>query len=303
MDEFSIIVPVYNVASYLPAALDSLLAQTMRGWTAICVDDGSDDGSGAILDAYAARDGRIQVVHQANAGVSAARNVALDRAKGTIVAFMDPDDVVSSDWLARMCEALQDADAVLCGYAENGRSVVPRDVGCRYGNEDVRMRCWRAFFGYRLRDCLFAPLPGGMWRWCGREMAGVWRCAVRREIVGDLRFDVGLRLYEDAMFLSRLSQRIGRLVIAGDCGYHWQVRPRGAMTREFRDHLVANKFAVRDVRRAIDPKMTHWRGTFLLSALEILRATRSLRLTLRYAMMSKGNHPRESFRLYIRQCP
>ena len=78
MKKFSIIIPVYNVAPYLRECLDSVLAQTLTDWEAICVDDGSTDGSGAILDEYAARDQRFRIIHQPNSGVSAARNVALD---------------------------------------------------------------------------------------------------------------------------------------------------------------------------------------------------------------------------------
>ena len=66
--KFSIIIPVYNVAPYLRECFDSVLAQTFTNWEAICVDDGSTDGSGEILDEYAARDGRFRVIHQKNAG-------------------------------------------------------------------------------------------------------------------------------------------------------------------------------------------------------------------------------------------
>lgn len=278
-----IIVPVYNVAQYLRAGLDALQAQTATDWRAICVDDGSTDESGAILDEYAARDPRFVVVHQAHAGVSAARNAALDRVQDGVVLFMDPDDIVAPDWAERMCAALGDADWTLAGYAENGKVRLSHDVGAVYAGAEVRRRVWQAFFGYRLRDLPKALLPGGLWRRCRREMAGVWRCAVRRSVLGDLRFDTRLALYEDAMFLAQLGQRAASLKIAGDCGYRWTVRPRGAMTREMRENLVRNKFAVRDVRREIDPKMSAWRGTFVLSALEVLRATHSLRQAWRYA--------------------
>ena len=80
--KFSIIIPVYNVAQYLRECLDSVLAQTFTDWEAICVDDGSTDGSGAILDEYAAKDWRFRVIHQDNAGVGFARNVALNVARG-----------------------------------------------------------------------------------------------------------------------------------------------------------------------------------------------------------------------------
>ena len=75
------------------------MAQTFTDWEAICVDDGSTDGSGAILDEYAAKDNRFRVIHQKNAGVSAARNIALDVAQGEWICFLDADDMVGIDWL------------------------------------------------------------------------------------------------------------------------------------------------------------------------------------------------------------
>lgn len=96
---FSIIIPVYNVAPYLRECLDSVLAQTYADWEAVCVDDGSTDGSGAILDEYAARDKRLRVVHQENAGVSSARNAGLNIARGEWVWFLDGDDLIASNSL------------------------------------------------------------------------------------------------------------------------------------------------------------------------------------------------------------
>ena len=102
MPKFSIIIPVYNVAPYLRECLDSVLAQTFTDWEAICVDDGSTDGSGAILDEYATKDERFRVIHQSNAGVSAARNAALKRVLGEWIWFVDSDDVVPCDALEKM---------------------------------------------------------------------------------------------------------------------------------------------------------------------------------------------------------
>lgn len=87
-------------APYLRECLGSVLAQTCTDWEAICVDDGSTDGSGAILDEYAARDGRFKVIHQSNAGVSAARNAALNVVCGEWVYFLDADDLLVSMALA-----------------------------------------------------------------------------------------------------------------------------------------------------------------------------------------------------------
>ena len=91
---FSIIIPVYNVAPYLRECLDSVLAQTFQDWEAICVDDGSTDDSGAILDEYAAKDTRFRVIHKENGGVSAARNLGLSDATGGWVWFVDADDAI-----------------------------------------------------------------------------------------------------------------------------------------------------------------------------------------------------------------
>lgn len=90
----SIIVPVYKVEQYLPVCIDSIRVQTFTDWELILVDDGSPDGSGAICDRYAARDSRIKVVHKSNGGVSAARNDALDIARGRYITFVDSDDCI-----------------------------------------------------------------------------------------------------------------------------------------------------------------------------------------------------------------
>ena len=100
--KFSIIIPVYNVARYVRAALDSVCRQTHVNWEAICVDDGSTDGSEAILDEYKNKDSRFKVIHQANAGVSAARNAALDSLTGDWALFLDADDVLEESALARI---------------------------------------------------------------------------------------------------------------------------------------------------------------------------------------------------------
>ena len=88
----SVIVPVYNVEPWLRECMESLVNQTLKDIEIICIDDGSLDNSGTILDEYAKKDDRIIVVHQKNAGVQKARNAGLDMAKGEYIAFVDPDD-------------------------------------------------------------------------------------------------------------------------------------------------------------------------------------------------------------------
>ncbi|MDR1963459.1 MAG: glycosyltransferase [Planctomycetaceae bacterium] len=98
--QISIIIPVYNVEPYLRECLDSVVNQTMREIQIICVNDGSTDGSFAILEAYAACDSRIEIINKPNGGLSAARNVAYPYVKGEYTLFVDSDD-----WIHRqLCE-------------------------------------------------------------------------------------------------------------------------------------------------------------------------------------------------------
>jgi glycosyltransferase involved in cell wall biosynthesis len=94
-NSLSVILPVYNVQAYLPACLDSLMAQTIQPDEIIAVDDGSTDACSQILADYALRMPNLRIIRQANGGLSAARNVGLDAASGEYVAFVDSDDFLS----------------------------------------------------------------------------------------------------------------------------------------------------------------------------------------------------------------
>lgn len=109
----SIIIPVYNVEKYLRECLDSISQLKTVTWEAILVDDGSTDTSGQICDEYAKQDSRFRVIHQKNAGVSAARNAGLDAAKGEWIWFVDSDDSINPDFEISNPEVLDDADYVL----------------------------------------------------------------------------------------------------------------------------------------------------------------------------------------------
>jgi glycosyltransferase involved in cell wall biosynthesis len=116
---FSIIIPVYNVASYLRECLDSVLAQTFTDWEAICVDDGSTDESGAILDEYAAKDKRFRVAHRENQGVVAARKIGLELSSGERILFLDSDDWVDANMLQELysCASKNNLDVIQFGFA------------------------------------------------------------------------------------------------------------------------------------------------------------------------------------------
>lgn len=118
MPRFSIIVPVYNVKECLRQSLDSVERQSFSDWECICVDDGSTDGSSEVLDFYAEKNARFRVIHQPNAGVSAARNVALAQMRGEWILFLDADDALhphALEWLDQKCRD-ETLDAIKFGY-------------------------------------------------------------------------------------------------------------------------------------------------------------------------------------------
>lgn len=111
---FSIVVPVYRPGELLRPCLDSILSQTYRDYELILVDDGSPDGSASVCDEYARRDARVTVIHQDNAGVSAARNAGLAQACGTYVLFIDSDDLLfSRDSLNELAQGIAGDDCDL----------------------------------------------------------------------------------------------------------------------------------------------------------------------------------------------
>lgn len=116
--KISVIMPVYKVEDYVSKSIESIQAQTLTEWELFAVDDGSPDNSGAICEEYAKKDPRIKVIHQENAGAPAARNVAIDKAVGEFMYFMDSDDWAEPTMLEDMYKIATENDRqlVVAGY-------------------------------------------------------------------------------------------------------------------------------------------------------------------------------------------
>ena len=117
----SVIVPVYNASSTLRKCVDSLLAQTLKDYEVLLVDDGSTDESSAICDEYAVKNSRVKAFHKANGGVSSARQFGIDHAQGEYTIHADPDDWVEPEMLEDLYKKAKetDADMVICDFYEN----------------------------------------------------------------------------------------------------------------------------------------------------------------------------------------
>lgn len=222
---FSIIIPVYNVAPYLRECLDSVLAQTFTDWEAICVDDGSTDGSGAILDEYAECDPRFRVIHQTNSGVSAARNNGIEHATGEWISFVDSDDYVTNDYLSGFAELENVADLnffeVEAFDNENGQTY-------RYGKNDcgvvIPMTDAKAKSLYKRA---FSR---------GLDTFG-WTCNkfVKRSIVRAIRFENGIKYFEDELFWLAVCENISSFRMLKYCPYRYRMRKGGLTNPESND--------------------------------------------------------------------
>lgn len=271
---FSIIIPVYNVEPYLRECLDSVLAQTCGDWEAVCVDDGSTDGSAAILAEYAARDSRFRIVTQPNGGLSAARNTGLDHARGDYILFLDSDD-----WLEN--KALESINTQL--------SILNSQF-------QIDMLCFGGWRGEQEERPTPATYSTG-WDYYNHQalthhdfpfVCVVLRC-YRRQFLEQsrLRFREGI-LHEDNHFTPRACLAAGKVSVIPDALYHYRIREGSIMTtrslRSRQDMLrIANDlaalFSQRDDldRRVVYRALTHhYQAAFLGATHDESRALRSL---------------------------
>lgn len=214
----SIIIPVYNAAAFLPRCLDSLVGQTYSNLEIICVNDGSTDGSAAILDEYAAKDARIKVIHQKNAGVSVARNAGLDVATGEFVTFVDADDWVEQDAYEKVLACFTEEFDVVCFGASVDGSCTDE---CKADLErllDMRVKgeLWvTGFAAAFLNACIWNK---------------VWRRSVIEQSA--VRFVEGMRYSEDECFFYCTLAGVRKLWLMQDKLYHYVQHPMSAMKND-----------------------------------------------------------------------
>lgn len=203
LPKISIIVPVYNVEKYLRCCLDSIVAQTFTDWECICVDDGSPDNSGKILDEYAAKDNRFVIIHKENGGVSSARNAGLDIARGEYITFCDSDDWIESNTYETLILSIN-----------NRVDIISYDILYEYRNRSET--CSPDFFSQNNLQNIRNILTG--------KIRGYVVCRlIKKEIVDSLRFDTSLELCEDLFFFLQLLSRSENIVHVNKPLYHYRL--------------------------------------------------------------------------------
>ena len=204
--KISVIVPVYKVEPYLRKCLDSIVNQTYKNLQIILVDDGSPDNCGAVCDEYAAKDRRIEVVHQKNGGLSAARNAGLKLADGNYIGFVDSDDWIELDMYDYLLKnALKyQADIAVCGRVE------------RYRDKSV-FRGWEQLEILNTEQALETLLKNDIMQ------NFVWDKLYKRNLFDDVWFPIG-KTFEDIAVMHRLFARAARVICLPDIGYNYLQR-------------------------------------------------------------------------------
>ena len=232
---FSIVIPCFNLAPWIEACLDSVLAQSCKDWECIVVDDESTDGSAAILDGYSARDSRIRVIHQKNRGEGGARNTGLAVARGEWIFFLDGDDVMAPNALTRLAALVgkyPKESLFRFGFKdfEDGEEQ-PKVVhsGTDDGPVDISQEiAYRDFFVY------------------------VWQFLFRRSLIRDMKFGRYKR-GADRTFIVPVLCKAKSFVTTEDVGYLYRKRAGSAMNFRPSVQVLKDELSHRvDVIKAID---------------------------------------------------
>lgn len=206
----SIIVPIYNAEKYLDSCIQSVLRQTYTNWELILIDDGSTDKSGRIAEEYGFADELITVFHQKNLGVSLARNQGIDEATGNYVVFLDADDELIEDCLAKTVNIAEEtnADVVAGRSCENQELFQDRIIWT--GAEALENS---------LKDHLFTY--------------SAWAKLIRREFIGKTRFTPDIRINEDSYFVFQLLCKQNVFVLTNDVIYFYRANSESSSRTVF----------------------------------------------------------------------
>ena len=203
----SIIVPVYKVERYLRQCLDSILNQTYRDLEILLIDDGSPDKCGEICEEYAKKDSRIRVFHHTeNRGLSAARNLGLQEAKGEYIGFVDSDDWIEPDMYEVLLRRLEETETCISSC-----SIYKEFLNIKYVYDKP---CDAVFFGIesiRAQVCILTNT--------------VWNRLYRKDCWAGVLFPEN-HVYEDVATLFKVILKSNSLSCVPEAMYHYRMRKK-----------------------------------------------------------------------------
>ena len=258
MPKLSVVVPVYNVEEYLDWCLDSLVAQTEADIEIVCVNDGSTDGSHALLEARAQNDSRFVVVDKPNGGLSSARNAGIDAASAPYVCFVDSDDRLVPMACERIIEAFAETDADVLTF---GANCYPPEAGYPWLEDVLSPR--DAIYDSFSMDILFKE----------KSRPFAWRTACKTAFLREegICFDESVKFGEDQVFHFEVYPRSHKTAFISDKLYDYRVAREGSLMDRMSGNSVARLLEHVKVAEAIfkdwgsqgwlmnnAPKMAEW---------------------------------------------
>lgn len=256
LPKISVIIPAYQAEAFLEKCVRSVMAQDFTDWELILVDDGSSDGTAALCDRLAEEDGRIRVVHQANGGVSAARNRAMELAVGELLAFVDSDDWLAPNALSAMYDrmAADGVNTVACGNRlvyDGGTTVEeapPLPAGV-YTAEQAMKGIAAPLLCDRLRE--------------GMVNGYVWRYLFDRKVIEEAGIRFSGAYLEDELFLIEYFANGVTLSVTDLPLYNYYQNPMSVTKRYlpiFADTFLASLAMKEDLVTRYDiPVTPHWK--------------------------------------------
>lgn len=221
---YSVIIPVYNAKETLRRCLDSLVGQQFSNYELLLINDGSTDGSDAICREYASTYSCVRYFAKENGGVSSARNLGLEQAKGEYILFVDSDDYVSADYFASLSSALKNgtADLLMFGYSNFGGVSTEWDTGEFYENEEVGVA---ERISSAMQQYLFSSL-----------LSKVFKKQIIEQY--NMRFGNDLVIGEDQAFIFTYAMHIRSIGSIEDHLYNVDVSDGSSLSRKARPYLA-----------------------------------------------------------------
>lgn len=312
MPLISVIVPVYNGQDFLENCINSILGQTYEKVEIILVNDGSTDQTQALCERLSAEHEKVSVITMDDRGVSAARNAGLERAAGEYIAFVDADDRIHPLMLEVLYRNLvqSGSDIAGCGFFEwSGEADWERGLR-RAGEpqEKIREKIREGMTGAEQKSEKAKVLTAGQFILQGilGNDTRCWSKLYRRDVIGAVRFQEGLTIGEDMLFLVDLLPHIRRLVSVGFPGYGYYQNPCGAMKRSFQpaymDQIRCWEMAREQLEKTAVPKggLTE-EDRSVMMGISTARLLTAVMLTVGKLAQLPGKQRRENGK-YLEEC-
>ncbi|HEV1835941.1 TPA: glycosyltransferase family 2 protein, partial [Streptococcus pneumoniae] len=242
MKKVSIILPVYNVEQYIKKCLESIQQQTYPNLEVIIVNDGATDKSVEYCEQICKIDSRFSVTHKENGGLSDARNVGIDKAKGDYLIFVDSDDFVSQDMVSYLVSSMEnnEADIAICDPAHYYSDRQNNDLNIFYPASSVKV--------YEKTEALCEMFYQKSF------LVSAWAKIYKKELFDDIRFPVG-KLFEDSAVMYLLFEKCEKIVYSNAKLYAYVHRDNSITTKKFSD----KDLDILDISNTI---LDHYSGNF-----------------------------------------